>query len=796
MHETLQDLRFAARMLMRNPIITIVAAVTLALGVGANTAIFTVVHDVLIRPLPYPEPGNLVQVWRTDRESAKQEVVGPLNFRDFLERTGSIEEGGLYGYNRYVLTGLGEPERIRGISVTSGFFRTLRVNPIAGRWFTEADDLPGTHNAIVSEEFWRNRLNADPAAVGGSLVLDGETYAIVGVMPSGFAFPSRIDLWTTLAPDYARISRGSHYLFAIARIRTGQSIDAVRAESGAVMQALEQENPNTNGRLTFAFVPLQQQIVGNAQGALIALLVAVGFVLLIACANVVNIMLARASSRTTEIAVRRALGAGNRRLTRQFLAEGLLLAGVGGFAGLLVAAWGVDLLVSLDSSMLPRAAEVRFDAGNFLFAFAIMLFVAIALGLAQSWAFARYDAAMALREGGRGASSTRRRNRARDVLAVAQIALALPLLAGATLLLRTVYELNGVTTGFDAEHLLTMDVSVGSARYPDGQRQIDYANSLLDHLTAIPGVAAAGIVNDLPFAGSRSWSSFQIAGREPMDPSPDADARVMTPGYPAAMGIDIVRGRNFTADDRSGTPSVVLINQAFADRFFPDQDPIGQHLETRPESSMEIVGIVENIIHDDLTTSPNAEYYVPFAQEPLGRMFLAIRTSGDPAALATAARSAVLAVDPEQPAFAVQTMRHRLEQSIAPQRSTLLLLTLFAVVAVTLAIVGLYGVIAFSVAQRYREMGIRIALGARPDDISRLVLRQAIGVIAIGLVSGVVAAIAVARSLRSLLFGVSAADPLTLLAVSILLAFVALTASWLPARRATRADPIRILRQE
>jgi putative ABC transport system permease protein len=796
MNSMLQDIRFAARMLARNPLMTVVAATTLALGIGANTAIFTVVDAVLFRPLPYATPDRLVQVWETDRERGGQSVLSPLNYRDLLDRSRSIEAGALYAYDRVVVTGQGDAQRIRAIRVTSGFFPVLGVQPRLGRWFRADEDAPGTRSVIISEGFWERQFARNPGVLGRPLTLNGRDYEVVGVMPAGFEFPGRVDLWTTMALDYGSISRGSHYLFGIARLQEGRTLTATRDEVNAIATALEQAFPDTNGRLTWRLVPLRREIVGNASTALIALLVAVGFILLIACANVVNLVLARASGRTSEIAVRRALGAGTRRLTWQFLTEGVLLTAFGGFIGFLLAIQGVNALVSFNRALLPRADEIHFRPATFAFALGLLLAVALVLGVAQALVFARGDTAAALREGGRSGSAGRKGNRVRDALAITQIALALPLLVGASLLVRTLYELQHVRTGFNAEHVLTLDVSISDERYPGGQRQIDYATAVLGRVEALPGVLSAGIVNDLPFAGSRSTSTFGIEGREPTEEDFSADARIVTPRYFDAMQLGIVRGRGFTNADRSGASPVLIINQTFARRFFPDEDPIGARIETRNGEFSEVVGIVSDLIHDDLTAEPNAEMYAPFLQTPLSRLFLAVRTSGDAEALSESVRKAILEVDPLQPASASITMQRRVDQSVAPQRSTLLLLALLALLALVLAIVGLYGVIGFSVARRFREMGIRIALGARPADIERLILRQATVVIAIGLAAGLTIAIAVAGSLRGLLFGVRAVDPLTLLAVTVVLGGVGLAASWLPARRATRADPITTLRQE
>ena len=790
------DFRFAARALARNPGITIIAILTLALGVGANTSIFSVVNAVLLRPLPYPDADRLVQVWETNREQGGTSTIAPANYLDLRADNRTLAEIAVFGYESFILVGDGEPQRIVGAEVTPGFFRVMREDAAVGRHFGSDDD-GGPASLVLSDGFWHSRFAADPGVVGRTLVLSGRPYTVTGVMPPGFAFP-RVDVWATMAEDLASVHRGRHYLYGVARLADGASLAQANADVDAIAERLEADYPDTNRDVRVKLVPLRDQVTGDARTPLIALLVAVGFVLLIACVNVVNLLLTRASGRKREVAVRRALGASTGRLARQFLTEGLLLAACGGGGGLLLGVWGVDLLMLVTGSRLPRAAEVRMDGAVFLFAFAILAVVALGIGGAQAFALARSGEAGELRE--RGTTGSARRARVRAGLAVTQLALALPLLAGVALLLRTLVALERVPTGFSPDDVLTMNVSLPASKYPDAERQRLFVSGALEGVSAIPGVVAAGMTSDLPFAGSRSTSTFTIAGRpDPEGAGPSADSRQVSPGYFEAMGIPIVRGRGIETRDDDRAARVVVINQALADRWFPGEEPIGQRLRIGgPEGTAEheIVGIVENVHHDDLRAAPEPEYYTSMLQHPLTRLFLAVRARADAPALTDAVRRAIRNVDPDQPAWSVETMQARLSDAIAPERSTLLLLAIFAAVAVTLAIVGLYGVIAFGVAQRVREMGIRMALGAVAGDIARLVLRQAAIIVGIGVAAGLAATLALGRLMRSMLFEVAPTDPATLVAVTSVIAVVAVAACLRPAWRATRVDPASTMRVE
>jgi putative ABC transport system permease protein len=793
------DVRYAARIFRRAPVLTAVAVLTLGLGIGANASMFTVVNALLLRPLPYPSPESLVEVWGRNTTTGERGTLSPVTMLDLQEGASRIEAMAVYGYGSQVLTGDARPEPVRTVSVTSSFFDVLRIPPRMGRVLRPEDDAPDAAPALVlSEGYFDRRFGSDPSIVGATIRLDGVAHTVVGVMPAAFAFPdASVDAWRAARIDFAAASRGTTYLFGIARLRAGTDPAAAQREVSALASRLEAEYPgNTNAGLQL--VPLHEAMVEEARPALLALMAAVGFVLLIACANVTNLLVARASGRTGEVAVRRALGAGRRRLVGQFLIEGGLLTAAGGVAGVLIAAWGLDVIQRLAGGTLGSASGLGVDWRVIAFTTTVLAGIGLTLGLAQALVFGRIDAAGAIRASGRGAGSGRTRQRVRATLAGAQLALALPLLVGATLLLRTVGNLRDVPAGFDPDGVISMSVQLPDTRYDDHERQAAFVTSALDRIAGIPGVQVAGMTTDLPFSGSRSTSSFNIEGRPAPEPGrqPIADVRNVSPDYFRAMGIDVLRGRAFDERDRQGSMPVVIINATLAQRFFPGEDALGKRLLLRNDVPTEIVGIIDDVRHDDLRAAAPAEFYRPIAQQWTQRLFIAARVDGDPSAFATPVADAILAVDPELPPVGVRTMNERLERWMTPQRITLRLLGAFAGVAILLAAMGLYGVVSYAVSQRSRELGIRMALGADRREILRLVIGQGARMIVAGLAVGLLAALAVARALSSLLFGVGTVDPLSFAAVSAVLAAVALVACWLPAVRAARVDPLHVLRHE
>ncbi|MCA1815291.1 MAG: ABC transporter permease [Acidobacteria bacterium] len=802
MGNLLQDVRYALRLLFRRPAFTAVAVATLALGVGATTAIFSVVNAVLLKPLPYPQAERLVQVWETNpKRGWTRDTISPQNFADWQAQNNSFDAITAYEYESFIATGGGEPERLVGILASSSFFDVMGVKPARGRTFQAGEDRQGAGRVVVlSDRLWRRRFGGRADALGQAVTLNGESYTVVGVMPPDFSFPTqRIDLWSP-SVDLAR-PRGDHFMFAAARLKPGVTIKQAQEDVDAVARRLGEQYPDSNANSGVALVSLHEETVGKVRPALLVLLGAVALMLLIACVNVANLLLARATARQKELAVRAALGASRLRLARQLLTESLLLALVGGGAGLLLSVWGVALLVKASAGSIPRAAEIGVDARAFLFALAASALTGLLFGLAPALNFSAPDLNRSLKEGTKAAGSPRQ-SRAQSFLVATEIALALVLLVGAGLLLKSYARLLRVDPGFDAEQVLTARLDLPEAKYPDQDRQLEFARQAVGRIRALPGVESAGAVSDLPFSGSRSARSFEIEGRPTGENTmtPSADYRRATPDYFRAIGIRLVRGRAFTEGDRQGAPPVAVVNETFARRFFPGEEVLGKRViygdGKGKKITREIVGVVADVVHDDLTGERAPEVYVPFAQHPQGEMFFAARSAGDPLALTTALRRAVLDVDRDVPVYSVMTMRQRLDVSVAPQRFNALLLAVFAAVAVLLAGVGVFGVMSYAVAQRTHEIGIRMALGAQRRDIRRLVLSRAMRVTLVGVACGLAAALALTRLMTKLLFGVRAADPAIYFAVPAVLAAVALLACYVPARRATRVDPLVALRDE
>ena len=803
----LQDLRFGARVLARHKGFTAVAVLTLALGIGANTAIFSVVNAVLLRPLPYENSHELVQIWGTQPQ-LDTAPMSPANFLDWREQNRVFERVAAYTGQNFNLSGVDEPERIRATRVSADLFELLRVRPKLGRAFLAEEDQYGGHRVVIlSHALWQRRFGANPEILGKTLTLNDQSYVVVGVMPPDFSFPrTTTEMWTPIAfSPGERGTRNTNYISVLARLKPGVTLEQARSEMEALARRQQEQYPEANTGIGVKLISYKEQVVGNTRPILLLLLGAVGFVLLIACANVANLLLARAAGRRKEMAVRSALGAGRRRVIRQLLTESVLLALVGGGLGLLLALWGINLLVALQPANIPRLAELRIDRGVLLFASALSLLTGIAFGIAPALQATRLDLNDALKEGGKGTGEGGSRQRLRSILIVSEIALSLVLLIGAGLTIKSFWRLIQVDPGFNPEHTLTMVVTLPTTRYADAGRQVAFFQQAVERVSNLPGVDAAGVTTDIPLFGGNS-TGFNVEGDPPYAPGqrPLVEYRSVSPGYFRAMGIPLLRGRTFTEQDRGDAPGVVIINETLARRYFPGADPLGKRLGfSGPTDWREIVGVARDTRNYGLDEEVKPEAYMPYTQSAPGYlagsisgMILVARTASDPQGMSAAVKREVQGLDSNLPVYNIKTMEQHLAESTAQRRFNMLLLTVFAGVAVLLAVFGLYGVMSYMVSQRTREIGLRMALGAQARDILGMAVRQGLVLIIIGIGVGLAGALALTRVMSGLLYGVGATDPATFAAIVLLLAFVSLVACYIPARRATRIDPLTALKYE
>ncbi len=806
-----QDLRYGLRQLGKTPLFTIATVLTLALGIGANTAIFSVVDAVLLRPLPFPESHRLVNVWnQLTGEGLPQMWLSEPEFLFYREQQRIFDGLAVYASSGGNLTGSGEPLRVSISNVSDGFFSILGASPLLGRTFIAEEDTPGKDQVLLLEHgFWKRRFAGDPGIVDKDVVLNSKTYRVVGVMPPGFAFPrGGVDMWTPMAIDPAKPNdRGSHYLLAIARLRPGVSVATAAQEMNRL--ALEMDDPYNYKRMGWGAyaVPLRDAYVGESQRALLVLLGAVGFVLLIACANVANLMLARAAAREKEVAIRFALGSSRWRIMRQLLTESLLLALTGAVLGMLLANWAIPPLLALAADQIPQELAIGVDTRVLAFTLAVAVLTGLLFGIVPAWQAGRTDLQEVLTEGGRS-SATGLRKRFRQTLVVGEVAIALVLLIGGGLMLRSFSSLLRVNPGYGTEGILTFKLALPLARYDTRSKNAQFFRETLERIRALPAVRATGAVAYLPLSSDSSSGTVMVEDLPPVHPPMpygffETDYRAATPGYLETMQIQVVRGRWIEPGDGSGAPLVAIVDETFARRAWPDKDPIGRRVTFSQNSDgtqrwRSIVGVVRHVKHYGLTTDGREQLYYPLDQDDFGgrSMYVAVRGPADPKMLLNSIRGEVAKADPELPVYDVHTMEERLAASVGLERLTVLLVGGFGVLALVLASVGIYGVISYSVTQRTREIGVRMALGAGPGEILGMVLRSGILLTLLGIVLGLAAGLGLTRLMQSLLYGVSATDPATFFTVPLLLMAVAALACWVPARRAARVDPMVALRYE
>ena len=802
-----QDLRYSGRMLFKHRGFTLIAVLTLALGIGANTAIFSIVNAVLLRPFPYESPEQLVIPGESSNGTRGNTGLSYPNFADWKDdRKIFASASAVRSNENYNLTGAGEPERLMGRLVSAAFLSTLGIQPILGRDFVAEDDRPGaTPTVILSYGVWSRRFANDPNIVGQQITLNNQSYTVIGVTPQNFQYGLDADVTIPIGLSTERFkARGADPgINAVARLHPNMSLEQAEAELNAVYARMEQQYPASNTGRRCYLTPLHESFVGNVRQPLLILLTSVGLVLLIACANVANLLLVRSSSRQREMSVRVALGASGWRITRQLLTESVLLAAVGGLLGVVLAHWGTSFIAYQLPDSIPRLHEAYVDMRVLGFTLAISLFTGLLFGLAPALQASRVNLTEALKEGDRGSSGSR--HRLRSVLVVVEVALTLTLLVGAALLIQSFRQVLQVDPGFKPENLLTMQVSVHN---PDGRQVSNFFQQLQENVRRLPGVTSVAVSNGLPL-GVANNPIFIVVGRPlpEMGKEPGATRYTVSNDYFQTMGIELLRGRVFNAQDTPDSPPVIIIDEALVQQHFQNEDPIGKRISqsTSGTPSFEIVGVVRHVEHNSLEgqATRRPQIYTSFNQIPPDRLpgstrriNVLTRTEVEPTSLASAVRAEIAALNKDQAVFNVRTMEQIVSQSVGPRRFSMMLLAVFAVVALALASIGLYGMMSYAVAQRTREIGLRMTLGAQRGNVLRLVIGHGMKLALAGVALGLIAALALTRTMKTLLFGVSATDPLTFVAIALLLALVALLACWVPARRATKVDPLVALRYE
>ena len=793
----LRDIRYALRQLAKNPGFTVVAILTLGLGIGASTAIFSVVNGVLLRPLAYPHPESLVRVHEILQKFGRFSVA-PATFLDWRQQNTVFEHIAAMNGTGATLVGSTGAERLAGGLVSWNMFELLEVTPALGRTFRAEEDAPGKDAVIIiSHGMWQQRFGGDSGILGKAITLSGTPVTVIGVMPAGLAFMPEAEFWRPLAFG-ATPTRGGHFLAVIARLKPGVTVEQAGAEMKTISERLAVQYPEASANESAEVIGLQDSVVAGIRPALLTLLSAVGVVILIACANIANLLLVRASVRGKEIAIRTALGAGRWRLVLQMLSESVVLALAGGSVGLLLAYLAIRPIQTLSAGSIPRVNDVSIDGSVLLFALGISLATGILFGLAPAWQVSRSTIGSVLKEGGRSSTASSGQW-VRSGLLVAEVAMSIVLLVGAALLLRSFARLTNVDPGFRPEHVLAFRVALPNTAYPENHHRIAFFDKLLDGLEDLPEVTSAGMTQTLPMRGDYILT-FTIQGQPAPKPNegPSANYRVASPNYFQALGIPLLRGRAFTDRDGEKSPQVAVVDQKFVERYFPDRDPIGQGIDigNGTDGFFEIVGVVGSIRLHNLEEHPAPAMYVPFTQNPFGAAWVVARTTGEPRALSAAVRQTVQKIDGALPTFAMTPLATVVSDSVASRRFSMLLLGVFAVIALFLAAVGLYGVVAYSVSQRTQEIGLRMAIGAQRGDVLRMIVGGGMKLAIVGVAIGIACALALAQLVATMLFEVKPFDPASYSATALVLLAVAALACYVPARRATRVDPIVALRQE
>jgi putative ABC transport system permease protein len=795
----LQDLRYGSRLLLKRPGFTAIAVVTLALGIGANTAIFSVVNAVLLRPLPFTDPDRLVLFYGTNRQMgfSGQWAVCDADYPDWKSQSESVGQIAAYQRKFFNLTD-GEPERLLASAVDADLFELLGVQPALGRTFTAEEARPGNEAvAVISHKLWQRRFGSDTAAIGKVVHFDGTSHTVIGVMPSGFEFPNQSEVWTPLV---LTSECSNSFNQVVARLKPGLPLKQAQEDAGVIFRRLGERHPQRDAESEMTVIPLQEFLVASTRPVLLVLLGAVSLVLLIACANVANLLLARAGSRQREMAIRRALGATRWRIVLQLLVESVILSALGGAMGVLFAVWGLEGLRAFMPAGVPRAETIAIDGWVLAFALAVSLVSGIIFGLVPALHSSRTDLSRSLKEGERSVSETRSRRRVRSVLVVSEFALAMVLLIGAGLLIKSFVRLMEVKPGFDPTNVLTMNVIL-PPRYEKPSDMTNFYRMAIERFQNVPGVRAAGAVFGLPLGDMGVNGDFTIEGKPPLEAGVTASKLVVSTGYFRTMGIPLLRGRFFSETDTDKSTPVVIISENMAEMFWPGEDPIGKRLQPgfRSKPMCTVAGVVGNVHQNGFAKKAPMAIYMPDSQAPvflLSAAAFVVRTEGFPQSLAGTFRRELQEIDKELPLYDVRSMEELVSNSLSEPRFNMLLLAVFAGLALALASIGIYGVMAYSVAERTREIGIRMAMGAQAEDVVRLVLKQGTALISIGLAFGLAASFALTRVISTFLFGVSATDPVTFAGIAVLLGVVALVACYIPARRATRVDPIVALRYE